>query len=173
MTGPATVRFLQGARTIIVTLQRTDRASDADVQFTKPLARPERLLDGPSPLEPPPGGSATAGLRSRTRASRCSAARVRYPDGAEKQACHEVVDAPRKHDRPPAAGPPSAASFPALRSTQRAFKKKMKDPTFARGVDRDEVVHGADLLGVDLDDRIRKVIEAMQGIAGELGLARS
>jgi putative nucleotidyltransferase with HDIG domain len=55
----------------------------------------------------------------------------------------------------------------------KSVKKKMKDPTFARGVDRDEVVHGAELLGVDLDDHIRKVIEAMQGIAGELGLARS
>jgi putative nucleotidyltransferase with HDIG domain len=55
----------------------------------------------------------------------------------------------------------------------KSVKKKMKDPTFARGVDRDEVIHGAELLGVDLDDHIRKVIEAMQGIAGELGLARS
>jgi hypothetical protein len=81
-----------------------------------------------------------------------------------------VVDAPRKHDRPLAAGPPSAAPFPALRSTQRAFKKKMKDPTFARGVDREEVEHGAALLGIDMDEHINNVIEAMRDIADELGL---
>lgn len=55
----------------------------------------------------------------------------------------------------------------------KSVKKKLKDSTFARGVDRDEVRHGAELLGIELDEHIRNVIEAMQGIAGELGLSRS
>lgn len=55
----------------------------------------------------------------------------------------------------------------------RSVKKKMKDAAFARGVDREDVRRGAELLGVDLDDHIGNVIEAMQGIADELGLRRS
>ncbi len=57
--------------------------------------------------------------------------------------------------------------------TPKSVKKKLKDPTFAKGVDRDEVRHGAELLGVDFDEHLRNVIEAMQGIADELGLSRS
>ncbi|HSJ31357.1 MAG TPA: HD domain-containing protein [Longimicrobiales bacterium] len=55
--------------------------------------------------------------------------------------------------------------------TAKSVKKKMKDKAFAAGVDRDEVRHGAELLGVDLDDHIRNVIEAMQSIATDLGLS--
>jgi predicted hydrolase (HD superfamily) len=49
-------------------------------------------------------------------------------------------------------------------------KKKMKDPAFAAGVDREEVRRGSELLGIELDEHIRNVIEAMKGIAPELGL---
>ncbi len=52
----------------------------------------------------------------------------------------------------------------------RSVKKKMKDPTFAAGVDREEVRRGSELLGIDLDQHIHNVIEAMKGIAPELGL---
>lgn len=55
----------------------------------------------------------------------------------------------------------------------KSVKKKMKDPTFARGVDRDDVTRGADLLGVDLTEHIARVIEAMREIGDELGLSRS
>lgn len=55
----------------------------------------------------------------------------------------------------------------------KSVKKKMKDPTFARGVDRGEVEHGAALLGVDMTEHIQKVIDAMREIAGDLGLSRS
>jgi putative nucleotidyltransferase with HDIG domain len=54
--------------------------------------------------------------------------------------------------------------------TPKSVKKKMKDPTFARGVDRDEVRRGTELLGVDLDRHIQNVIDAMRTIATELGL---
>ena len=57
--------------------------------------------------------------------------------------------------------------------TPKSVKKKMKDPTFARGVDRDDVTKGTELLGLPLDDHIRNVIDAMRGIADELGLSRS
>jgi putative nucleotidyltransferase with HDIG domain len=52
----------------------------------------------------------------------------------------------------------------------KSVKKKLKQPSFAAGVHRDEVYAGAELLGVDLDDHIRTVVAAMQPIAAELGL---
>jgi putative nucleotidyltransferase with HDIG domain len=54
----------------------------------------------------------------------------------------------------------------------KSVKKKMKDPTFARGVNREDVQRGAELLGLDLDQHIGNVIAAMQGVAGELGLRK-
>jgi putative nucleotidyltransferase with HDIG domain len=55
----------------------------------------------------------------------------------------------------------------------KSVKKKLKQPSFAAGVHRDEVYRGAEELGVELDDHIRFVIEAMRPIAGELGLRHS
>jgi putative nucleotidyltransferase with HDIG domain len=52
----------------------------------------------------------------------------------------------------------------------KSVKKKLKQPSFAAGVHRDEVYAGAELLGVDFDDHIRTVVAAMQPIAAELGL---
>jgi putative nucleotidyltransferase with HDIG domain len=52
----------------------------------------------------------------------------------------------------------------------KSVKKKLKQPSFAAGVHRDEVYAGAEALGIELDDHIRNVVEAMQPIAGELGL---
>ncbi len=52
----------------------------------------------------------------------------------------------------------------------KSVRKKLKQPSFAAGVHRDEVYKGAELLGLDLDEHIRNVIEAMRPIAGELGL---
>lgn len=52
----------------------------------------------------------------------------------------------------------------------RSVKKKMKDPTFAKGVDRNDVRRGPELLEIDLDTHIANVIEAMRGIGEELGI---
>jgi len=52
----------------------------------------------------------------------------------------------------------------------RSVKKKLKQPSFAAGVHRDEVYAGAELLGLELDEHIRNVVEALQPIAPELGL---
>jgi putative nucleotidyltransferase with HDIG domain len=52
----------------------------------------------------------------------------------------------------------------------KSVKKKLKQPSFAAGVHRDEVYAGAELLGLELDEHIRNVVEALQPIAPELGL---
>ena len=52
----------------------------------------------------------------------------------------------------------------------KSVKKKLKQPSFAAGVHRDEVYAGAELLGLELDDHIRNVVTAMRPIAAELGL---
>lgn len=52
----------------------------------------------------------------------------------------------------------------------KSVKKKMKDKSFARQVNRDEIREGAEALGVDLDEHIARVIEAMKTVAAELGL---
>lgn len=53
----------------------------------------------------------------------------------------------------------------------KSVMKKMKDRAFAAGVDREEVRHAAEALGVDLKEHVQFVIEAMRGVADELGLA--
>jgi len=52
----------------------------------------------------------------------------------------------------------------------RSVRKKMKDKAFARSVNRDDIVKGAEILGMDLDEHIAFVIEAMKEVADELGL---
>jgi putative nucleotidyltransferase with HDIG domain len=52
----------------------------------------------------------------------------------------------------------------------RSVRKKLKQPSFASRVNRDDVYQGAEELGVDLDDHIAFVTEALRPIAGELGL---
>ncbi|MBI3537403.1 MAG: HAD family hydrolase [Chloroflexi bacterium] len=51
-----------------------------------------------------------------------------------------------------------------------AVKKKWKDKAFARGVHREQIVKGAEELGVPLDEHIVNVIEALKASAGVLGL---
>jgi len=53
----------------------------------------------------------------------------------------------------------------------KSVRKKMKDKAFARSVSREDIIQGAQELGVDLDEHIAFCIEAMKGIAAELGLA--
>jgi putative nucleotidyltransferase with HDIG domain len=52
-----------------------------------------------------------------------------------------------------------------------AVKKKMKDKAFARAVNRDDIVRGAEQLGTPLDEVITNVIAALKADARRLGLA--
>lgn len=52
----------------------------------------------------------------------------------------------------------------------KSVKKKWKDKAFAAGVHREEIEAGAAALGVDLWEHVGIVLEAMQGIASELGV---
>jgi putative nucleotidyltransferase with HDIG domain len=52
----------------------------------------------------------------------------------------------------------------------KSVRKKMKDKAFARSVCRDDIMKGARELGVDPDEHIAFCVEAMKGVARELGL---
>jgi putative nucleotidyltransferase with HDIG domain len=52
----------------------------------------------------------------------------------------------------------------------KSVRKKLKQPSFASGVNRDDVYKGAELLDVELNEHIAFVTEAMRPIARELGL---
>ena len=51
-----------------------------------------------------------------------------------------------------------------------SVRKKMKDKAFARAVNRDDMIHGAAELGVDLDEHVSFCIGAMRAVAADLGL---
>ena len=55
----------------------------------------------------------------------------------------------------------------------KGVRKKMKDKAFARSVNRDDIVNGAAELGVELEEHIAFCIDAMKGVAKELGLEGS
>jgi len=52
-----------------------------------------------------------------------------------------------------------------------SVKKKMKDKAFARAVNREEIIHGAEQLGMPLEEVITNVIAALKSDAARLGLA--
>jgi putative nucleotidyltransferase with HDIG domain len=52
----------------------------------------------------------------------------------------------------------------------KSVTKKMKDKAFARGVSREDVITGAEELGVLLETHITFVIHAMQSVADDIGL---
>jgi putative nucleotidyltransferase with HDIG domain len=53
----------------------------------------------------------------------------------------------------------------------KSVRKKMKQKAFAAAVNRDDIVRGAEDLGVDLNEHIQFVIDAMAQIADQLGLS--
>lgn len=52
----------------------------------------------------------------------------------------------------------------------KSVRKKLKQASFAAAVNRDDIVNGAEDLGVELNEHINFCIAAMQGISAELGL---
>ena len=57
--------------------------------------------------------------------------------------------------------------------TPRSVRRKLKDKAFARDVNRDDIVRGAEELNVDLDDHIAFIVESMKPIAAQIDLALS
>jgi predicted hydrolase (HD superfamily) len=57
--------------------------------------------------------------------------------------------------------------------TAKSVKKKMKQPSFAAAVGREELREGAAELGVDFDEHVETVIAALSERAGELLPARA
>jgi len=55
--------------------------------------------------------------------------------------------------------------------TASSVKKKLKDKAFARAVSREDIYSGAAELGVNMDEHLQFVIDAMKAAAPELGLA--
>ena len=51
-----------------------------------------------------------------------------------------------------------------------SVKKKLKDKAFARSVNRDDIRQGVEELGVNLDEHIRFVIDALKPVQKEIGL---
>ncbi len=52
----------------------------------------------------------------------------------------------------------------------RSIKKKMKDKAFARQINRQEIIQGAEELGISIDEHIKTVLRSMQTISKELNL---
>ncbi len=57
--------------------------------------------------------------------------------------------------------------------TPKSVKKKLKQPSFAAAVNRDEVHEGAELLGLDFDEHVTIVVGALEERASELGIEGS
>jgi putative nucleotidyltransferase with HDIG domain len=55
--------------------------------------------------------------------------------------------------------------------TPKSVRKKLKQPSFAAAVDREQVARGAEELGVDFDEHLARVIAAMEARSEALGLA--
>jgi predicted hydrolase (HD superfamily) len=53
----------------------------------------------------------------------------------------------------------------------KSVRRKMKDKAFARSVSREDIIKGAEELGIELEEHIAFCIEAMKAVAPELGLA--
>jgi putative nucleotidyltransferase with HDIG domain len=52
-----------------------------------------------------------------------------------------------------------------------SVRKRMKEKGFARGVNRDDLLQGAEELGIPFDEHVEHVVRALQGIADQLGLS--
>ena len=69
--------------------------------------------------------------------------------------------------------PTSSRTAASSKWTRPSVKKKMKDKAFARSVNRQDIVEGAQELGVPLEEHIDFCVKAMQARADELGLKGS
>lgn len=54
--------------------------------------------------------------------------------------------------------------------TPQSVRRKMRDKGFARDVNRDDIIRGAEELGVDLDQHIAFVVDSLKPVAAQIGL---
>jgi putative nucleotidyltransferase with HDIG domain len=54
--------------------------------------------------------------------------------------------------------------------TPESVRKRMKEKSFARGVNREDLVQGAEELGISFDEHVENVVKALLGVAERLGL---
>jgi len=54
--------------------------------------------------------------------------------------------------------------------TPESVRKRMREKSFARGVNRDDLLRGAEELGIPFDAHVEHIVRALQGIADQLGL---
>ena len=52
----------------------------------------------------------------------------------------------------------------------RSVRRKMRDKNFAKDVNRDDIVRGAEELGIDLDEHIAFIVESMKPVAERIDL---
>lgn len=57
--------------------------------------------------------------------------------------------------------------------TPRSVRRKMRDKGFAQGVNRDDLLRGAEELGAEFDEHIAFVVESMKPASSQIGLAVS
>ena len=64
-----------------------------------------------------------------------------------------------------------SARMPKRKMRKPTVKKKWKNRKFTEAVDREENMAYIEELGVPFDEHIQRMLEAMQGVAEELGVA--
>ena len=123
---------------------------DQHPQDGRPILRergvPEEVIDAVASSRRPPRCPARI-LRSRSRLP-------------------PLMSLPGSSPRAPSSGRLGLCAM----SRRQAVRKKMKDKAFARAVDRQAMLDGAELLGIPFDEHVEFVIAAMAEHADELGL---
>jgi predicted hydrolase (HD superfamily) len=54
--------------------------------------------------------------------------------------------------------------------TPKSVRKKLKQPSFAAAVNRDDITRGAEQLGVELNSLIESIVSALDPLAQPLGI---
>ena len=135
-----------------------------------------RLRALPRPRDRPPAHTRSRELErarlSRRSSSRGVASHADFLGGPARDADGEDAVRRRRAVRLRARRAPTCAPTGIHGMTPKSVKKKLKQPSFAAAVDRDELRQGAEELGVDFDEHLAFVIAALEEHADELVPAR-
>ena len=124
------------------------------------------LGDGPSARWPGRArGAATSTPWSCARSPRTPTSSASRATRRWRRRCSPSTSSRASSSPAPTCGPEGIHGL-----TPKSVKKKLKQPSFAAAVNRDEVRDGAEELGVDFDEHVAFVIAALEERADELGL---